>query len=75
MPYEIEDAVKAVSNDNTSVFQDAINSVLADKLRERIGVEKVSVAQSMFDEPSFDSDEALEQEYETDINGESDEDV
>ena len=75
MPYEIEDAVKAVSNDNTSVFQDAINSVLADKLRERIGVEKVAVAQSMFDEPSFDSDEAPEQEYETDINGESDEDV
>ena len=74
MPYEVEDAVKAVSDDNTSVFQDAINSILADKLRERIGVEKVAVAQHMFNEPDF-TDEAPEEEFETEIDGESDEDI
>lgn len=75
MPYEVEDAVQAVSNDNTAVFQDAVNSILADKLRERIGVEKVSVAQHMFAEPGLESDEASEEELETEIDGESDEDV
>lgn len=75
MPLEVADAVRAVSNDNTAAFQDAINSVLADKLRERIGVEKVAVAQSMFNEPDFDTDETPEEEFETDIDGESDEDV
>ena len=74
MPYEVADAVSAVSNDNTAVFQDAINSILADKLRERIGVEKVAVAQSFFNEPDF-TDEAPEEEFETEIDGESDEDV
>ena len=74
MPYEVADAVRAVSDDNTSVFQDAINSILADKLRERIGVEKVVVAQSMFNEPDF-ADEAPEEEFETEIDGESDEDI
>ena len=75
MPYEVEDAVQAVSNDNTAVFQDAVNSILADKLRERIGVEKVSVAQHMFAEPGLESDEAPEEELETEIDGESDEDI
>jgi hypothetical protein len=74
MPYEVADAVKAVSDDNTSVFQDAINSILADRLRERIGVEKVAVAQSFFNEPEF-ADETPEEEFETEIDGESDEDV
>ena len=74
MPYEVADAVKAVSDDNTSLFQDTINGVLADRLRERIGVEKVSVAQSMFNEPDF-TDEAPEEEFETEIDGESDEDI
>lgn len=74
MPYEVADAVRAVSNDNTSVFQDAINNILADKLRERIGVEKVVVAQHMFNEPDF-ADETPEEEFETEIDGESDEDV
>jgi len=27
MPYEVADAVSAVSDDNTAVFQDAINSI------------------------------------------------
>jgi len=73
MPYEVIDAVKAVSDDNTSVFQDTINGILADRLRERIGVEKVAVAQHMFNEPEF-ADETPE-EFETEIDGESDEDV
>ena len=74
MPYEVADAVKAVSDDNTSLFQDTINGVLADRLRERIGVEKVAVAQHMFNEPEF-ADEAPEEELETEIDGESDEDI
>jgi len=73
MPYEVRDAINAASNDNTAAFQDAINDILADKLRERIGVEKVSVAQNMFNEPE-DADEAPE-ELETEIDGESDEEV
>ena len=75
MPYEVADAIRASTDDNTSVFQDAVNSILADKLRERIGVEKVSVAQHMFAEPGLESDEASEVELETEIDGESDEDV
>lgn len=74
MPYEVADAITAVSNDNTSIFQDTVNGILADKLRERIGVEKIAVAQSMFNEPGFESEEAPE-ELETEIDGESDEDV
>lgn len=74
MPYNVANAVRAAADDNTSVFQDAINDILADKLRERIGVEKIAVAQSMFNEPGFESDEAPE-ELETEIDGESDEDV
>ena len=74
MPYEVSDAMKAVSDDNTTIFQDTINSVLADKLRERIGVEKVAVAQHMFNEPEL-ADEAPEEELETEIDGESDEDI
>lgn len=74
MPYEVSDAIKAVSDDNTTMFQDTVNSILADKLRERIGVEKVAVAQHMFSEPEF-ADEAPEEELETEIDGESDEDI
>ena len=74
MPYEVSDAMKAVSDDNTTIFQDTVNSILADKLRERIGVEKVAVAQHMFNEPEF-ADEAPEEEFETEIDGESDEDI
>ena len=52
MPYEVSDAVKAAFDGNTTGFQDAINSVLGDKLRERIGVQKVAVAQNFFNEPA-----------------------
>jgi hypothetical protein len=74
MPYEVADAVKAAFDDNTSAFQHTINGILADKLRERIGVEKVVVAQNMFNEPNFTGD-SPEEEFETEIDGESDEDV
>ena len=74
MSYKISDAISAVSTDNTTVFQDTVNNILADKLRERIGVEKVSVAQTMFAEPGETPDETPE-ELETEIDGESDEDV
>ena len=75
MPYQVKDAIKAASSDNTSLFQDAINDVLADRLRERIGVERVAVSQTMFAEPGLESDEASEEELETEMDGESDEDV
>lgn len=71
MSYEIKDAVSAAFNDNTTAFQDAINSILSDKLRERIGVEKVAVAQSMFNEP----EEAPEESELEDIEDYSDEEV
>lgn len=71
MSYEIKDVVNAAFNDNTTAFQDAINSILGDKLRERIGVEKVAVAQSMFNEP----EEAPEELDLEDIEDYSDEDV
>ena len=74
MPYEVTDAIRASTDDNTTIFQDTVNSILADKLRERIGVEKVAVAQHMFNEPEF-ADEAPEEELETEIDGESDEDI
>ena len=75
MPYEVADAIRASTDDNTSVFQDAISDILADKLRERIGVERVAVSQTMFAEPGLESDEASEEELETEMDGESDEDV
>lgn len=63
MTDNIQNAVDAVMNDNASAFQDAINSALADKLRERVGVEKISIAQSMFnntEEPEIDGEESDE---------------
>ena len=61
MPTDVSDAVKAAFDGNTTVFQDVVNNVLTDKLRERIGVEKVAVAQSFFNEPEdLDSPDTLE---------------
>lgn len=74
MPYQTSDAISAVSSDNASVFQDALQDILADKLRERIGVEKVAVAQNMFSEPGMEPEESPEEELEID-DGESNEDV
>lgn len=64
-PYE--DAVDAVFNKSPAVFQDAVGSILSDKLKERIGVEKVAVAQNFLNEPE-------PQEYE-DEEGAADEEV
>ena len=61
------DAVDAVFNNNASNFQDAISDLLNNKLKERIGVEKVAVAQSFLNEPEI-ADDQEEQEV-------SDEDV
>lgn len=71
MPYNASDAIKAASDDKSSVFQDAIGDILADKLRERIGVQRVVVAQSLFN----DTEDEAPEELETEIDGESDEDV
>lgn len=67
MAYTTDDAVDAVFNNNASNFQDAISDLLNNKLKERIGVEKVAVAQSFLNEPEI-ADDQEEQEV-------SDEDV
>jgi hypothetical protein len=67
MAYTTSDAVDAVFNNNASNFQDAVSDLLTDKLKERIGVEKVAVAQSFLNEPEI-ADDQEEQEV-------SDEDV
>lgn len=64
MSYDVKDAVKFAHSDSASNFQDSINSVLMDKLRDRIEVEKVAVAQKFFNEPEEISDEAPEEELE-----------
>ena len=69
MSLNVQDAISALMQNNASGFQDAVNDVLGDKLRERIGVEKVAVAQNMFNT----ADEAPELEYEED--GDTDEDI
>jgi hypothetical protein len=61
MAYTTGDAVDAVFNNNASNFQDAISDLLSDRLRERIGVEKVAVAQSFLNEPEI-ADDQEEQE-------------
>jgi len=67
MAYTTSDAVDAVFNKNASNFQDAVSDLLSNKLGERIGVEKVAVAQSFLNEPEI-ADDDEEQEV-------SDEDV
>ena len=62
MSSSLEDAVDTVFNKNPSGFQDAISSALADKLRERIGVEKVAVAQNFLNEPEI-ADEASDEDF------------
>jgi len=56
MTYSVNDAVDAAFDNNASKFQDAVTSVLSDKLRERIGVEKVVVAQNYFNDSVVDDD-------------------
>lgn len=63
MPYDVKDAVKFAHSDSASNFQDSINDLLMDKLRNRIEVEKVAVAQKFFNQDEF-TDEAPEEEIE-----------
>ncbi len=55
-----ENAIDAVYEKNPAAFQDAMGNILQDKLRERIGVEKVVVSQSFLDEPQVDEYEEEE---------------
>ena len=63
MPYDVKDAVKFAHSDSASNFQDSINDLLMDKLRDRIEVEKVAVAQKFFNQDEV-TDEAPEEELE-----------
>jgi hypothetical protein len=60
MPNLLDDAVDAVYNENPSAFQDTIGSILQDKLRERIGVEKIAIAQSFMGDDSYENGEQEE---------------
>jgi len=51
MTESFESAIDALYDKNPSTFQDAIGNILQDKLRERVGVEKVVVSQSFLDKP------------------------
>ena len=62
----LDDAVNAVFSENPSACQDAIGGVLQDKLRERIGVERVAVAQSFMSDSDYDSadqEEATDEDF------------
>lgn len=67
MAYTTSDAVDAVFNNNASNFQDAISDLLNDKLKERIGVEKVAVAQSFLNEPEIADDEEEQEVSDEDV--------
>lgn len=56
-----DDAIDSIYDSNPSRFQDAINDILSDKLRERIGVEKVAVAQNFLNEPDYEEEVADEE--------------
>jgi hypothetical protein len=62
MDYTTDDAIDAVYDRNASKFQDVISDLLNDKLRERIGVEKVAVAQSFLNEPEIADDQEVSDE-------------
>lgn len=51
-----DDAIDALYSNNPSVFQDTVGSILHDKLRERINIEKIAVSQNFFNEPQFEQD-------------------
>lgn len=52
-----DDAVDALYSNNPSAFQDTIGTILHDKLRERINIEKIAVSQNFFNEPQFEQDD------------------
>ena len=63
MPFSIKDAIDAAYNDNTNKFSDAISDVLMDKVRDRIGVEKIKMAQT-FVSPEQEEDLEVQPEAE-----------
>jgi len=63
MPYSIKDAIDAAYNDNTNKFSDAVGDILMDKVRDRIGVEKIKMAQT-FVNPEQEEDLEVETEAE-----------
>ena len=56
----LDDAIDAVYDKNPSAFQDAVGGVLQDKLRETIGVEKISISQNFMSDNDYDNDEQEE---------------
>lgn len=52
-----DDAVDALYGNNPSAFQDTVGSILHDKLRERINIEKIAVSQNFLNEPQFEQDD------------------
>ncbi len=62
MSNSYDNAFDAVMNKNPAEFQDAVGGILADKLRERIGVEKVAVAQSFLNEPEAELEHEEQEE-------------
>ena len=68
MPYSIKDAIDAAYNDNTNKFNDAVGDILMDKVRDRIGVEKIKMAQTFV---SPEQEEDLEVETEAELADET----
>ena len=68
MPYSIKDAIDAAYNDNTNKFSDAVSDILMDKVRDRIGVEKIKMAQTFV---SPEQEEDLEVETEAELADET----
>lgn len=68
MPYSIKDAIDAAYNDNTNKFSDAVGDILMDKVRDRIGVEKIKMAQTFV---SPEQEEDLEVETEAELADET----
>jgi hypothetical protein len=67
---ELNNAVELALADNAAEFSSAISNILASKLRDRIDVEKVAVAQKFFNQSDEDNNDQIENEEE-----DSDEDV
>ena len=59
-----DDAIDAVYNRTPAAFQDAVGSILHNKLRERINIEKIAVSQNFFNEPQLNQyeDEVVDED-------------
>ena len=64
MPYSIKDAIDAAYNDNTNKFSDAVSDILMDKVRDRIGVEKIKMAQTFVNPEQEEEDLEVQPEAE-----------